>query len=900
MLWNAPVVRLTIGRICRLRRCVALCGILVAYGILASGAYAREAEKRYDFHIEETALGPAINAFVRLTDKNILFPYELADETGLNPVIGRYTIEEALEILLRNTEFSGGLSDNGVLFIARSEPTKTEDREDQMTSGKLKRGLLASIAAFVFGAGASIESAAADQDTSAAAGDLDEITVYGEKLERSLQDTVSSVAVIGEAQIRESTILDLDDILLRVANVTLGSGGEGFSIRGMNYSGLDGGATSVDIANAGLATLVFDDATMTEEAIQVGQAELWDIAQVEVFRGPQSFNQGRSSLAGAIVIRSVDPGYERDIRYRALIGERGTRGVSVAYGDALISDQLAFRFAVDYQTTDGYITNPLQPADSDDEYGFSKNLLYRGKLLFEPEFIEGLSLLLTVSRSENEEGDFLVSTIDENRDPIDPFRRLNFSNIDAFENHDQTIITLRGDYELNDAWGITSITSWNDSNYDRQDDGDNQARGGDATRIQRQDAKTLSQELRVLFNYDALSGYLGAYYYKKDATKQSRFGSPETIRPVLPFLIAQFFPESAPVANDIALLYDDPFLFSGDIDVFDNQIENWAFYGEINYEISSLISVFAGLRYDNESQFNDQDDRISILSPFPDIAALPPALVPHAGTVAGVNFLLASQATSTAVMTDATYDAFLPKAGITLNWTEDVATSFSVQRGYRAGGSGVSGTGPFEFDPEFTTNYELSFRSQWFDRRLTVNANLFYIDWTDQQVVIVDPFLMRDFTIENAASSSLHGVELDVTAHPTDRITIYANLGITKTEYDDFVSGEENFAGNQFIRAPEFNTAAGIVFRITDRLRWQADVSYEEESFDNAANTFQTDAYTLVNSKIAYHVNDHVLVSLSGRNLLDEDFIRASDVGNDFVVRVSEPRTVFFQIEGSF
>ena len=63
---------------------------------------------------------------------------------------------------------------------------------------------------------------------------VEEIVVSGEKVERSLQDTVSSVAVFNETQITESAIYDIQDIFDRLANVNGAEGNEGFTIRGIN------------------------------------------------------------------------------------------------------------------------------------------------------------------------------------------------------------------------------------------------------------------------------------------------------------------------------------------------------------------------------------------------------------------------------------------------------------------------------------------------------------------------------------------------------------------------------------------------------------------------------------------------------------------------------------------
>jgi len=73
---------------------------------------------------------------------------------------------------------------------------------------------------------------------------IDEIIIQGEKVDRSLQDTASSVGVLTEVQIQESAIYDIQDIFDRLANVNGAQGNEGFTIRGINDNAVGSAGTS--------------------------------------------------------------------------------------------------------------------------------------------------------------------------------------------------------------------------------------------------------------------------------------------------------------------------------------------------------------------------------------------------------------------------------------------------------------------------------------------------------------------------------------------------------------------------------------------------------------------------------------------------------------------------------
>ena len=129
------------------KRMIALCMSLIACTSIAEKTRAQDMETEYEFHIEAKSLGDALDDFVEQTGLMVLFPRELADVEGMNPVIGSFSASDALDQLFSGTSFSGGLTKSGAIFIAQNKTS----REEEMASGNLKKGLLASVAAFVFG-----------------------------------------------------------------------------------------------------------------------------------------------------------------------------------------------------------------------------------------------------------------------------------------------------------------------------------------------------------------------------------------------------------------------------------------------------------------------------------------------------------------------------------------------------------------------------------------------------------------------------------------------------------------------------------------------------------------------------------------------------------------------------
>ena len=91
---------------------------------------------------------------------------------------------------------------------------------------------------------------------------LEKIIVTGQKVDRSIQETATSVDVVTAKELADYNLNDLSDIFIRSANVTTTFGGTGYTIRGI---------TNTNVTGAGigdLATIYVDGAPMPRDAIQ--------------------------------------------------------------------------------------------------------------------------------------------------------------------------------------------------------------------------------------------------------------------------------------------------------------------------------------------------------------------------------------------------------------------------------------------------------------------------------------------------------------------------------------------------------------------------------------------------------------------------------------------------------
>ncbi|OTA18837.1 Outer membrane receptor protein [Xenorhabdus beddingii] len=214
--------------------------------------------------------------------------------------------------------------------------------------------------------------------------DTDVITVTGEKTERSLQRTSSSVTVISGQEIQSKPeATTIADILQGTPNVLYTSSTGAPSIRGIETNGpLVGGNTFLS-KPIPRATISVDGRYISSAEFSLGRGPVWDVNSVEVFRGPQTTTQGANSIAGAVVIKTNDPTFTPEFDGQILYGSHQKKRASFTVNSPLTED-FAVRFAMDYSGKNTFIkyTNPgFFDADMNKDF---ENLDARVKALWQP------------------------------------------------------------------------------------------------------------------------------------------------------------------------------------------------------------------------------------------------------------------------------------------------------------------------------------------------------------------------------------------------------------------------------------------------------------------------------------------------------------------------------------
>ena len=244
-----------------------------------------------------------------------------------------------------------------------------------------------------------------------------EIVVTGERTERSLKDTASSVVVMTARELEARPAREVEDLLAFVPNVQLGTGSQGPSIRGQDTTGALQALPAFLGGNRPRTTLIVDGRAVTYNEFVFGNAPLWDVERVEVFRSPQTTTQGQNSIAGAIFVHTADPTFEPEYRLRLIGGDFHTRQVSTV-ASAPISAGVAARVAGDlrYNRTTTEIRDIVEDGDPNHQvYG-----LLRSKLLFQPGWAPDSRLAVTFAHAQSQSPQLVQTRVPyrERRDPV--------------------------------------------------------------------------------------------------------------------------------------------------------------------------------------------------------------------------------------------------------------------------------------------------------------------------------------------------------------------------------------------------------------------------------------------------------------------------------------------------
>jgi len=228
---------------------------------------------------------------------------------------------------------------------------------------------------------------------------------------------------------------------------------------------------------------------------------------------------------------------------------------------------------------------------------------------------------------------------------------------------------------------------------------------------------------------------------------------------------------------------------------------------------------------------------------------------------------------------------FDPAVTIAYNWAESINTYLRWSTAYRGGGVNTRSVDFGSFNSDDVESWELGLKSEFWDRRVRLNAALFHTEWNDQQIDVTPPSTPSNTqTINSDKTIRYTGTEIDLSVIPVAGLTLNVSYGYldalsTVQQFNPFSQQEEAFFS---VMAPRHTVSASAEYEFepTDfgTLRAYVGMKYSDEQMFNAAQFAPAPSYKLWDARltlsdIPLDMRGALRVSLWGKNLLDEEYV---------------------------
>lgn len=690
-----------------------------------------------------------------------------------------------------------------------------------------------------------------------------DIIVTARKRAENIQDVSESITALSGASIETLQIVQPADLTRVAPALTFRDNpiptSSGFVIRGIGTS------TFSSTVEQSVST-VFDGVVLGQPQ---SAAAFVDIQRVEVLEGPQGLLFGKNASAGLVNIVTNSPRLgERGADMAVTIGTdgelRNSGMLNVPFGETLAVRLVAFR-----NRTDGYVNNLYR----NERYNGEKNFGLRGKLLYSPT--ENISLLISADYAKDTASgviatsrklgananlaayfaEYVIEPSPNNRDTVlgEPYGTYDGSPVRTYKG-------LSGQLDLDlDGLSLTSITGYRKNHYILDFDADQSPLPRFDYNGGQYNYKQFSQELRLASPAGETVEWLaGLYYFRSINDVNFRSGG---------YLIS-------PTTLTVAVIDTD------------FRSRSYAAFGSVTWNISDFTRLRTGGRYTRDQIYARRN------------------AYDMEGAMVGSSVIIGSVAGLTTERGKT--NNFSWKLTAEQDFAANSMIYASAARGYKGPGlasSGVvtPGVEPL-IRPEKVWAFDLGVKTNFWDNRASLNAALFYEDFTDFQTQVYDTSTNPpSFRTTNAGGLKTKGIQGQLTVRPTNGLSLGANAAYVDASYQDLdgiscpyawsvelvngcrmVGGRAviDVSGNRMANSPEFkfNLNASYEAPITANtdLLFAADYSWRsDEQFSSNGDplTIQP-AYGIFNGSIGLGLdNGKWEVRAFVRNLFDKKYV---------------------------
>jgi outer membrane receptor protein involved in Fe transport len=691
-----------------------------------------------------------------------------------------------------------------------------------------------------------------------AAAQLEEVVVTATKRgATNIEDTALSVQSLGSKNLIETGALDFQDYMRQVPSLSIGDNGPGdkrIVMRGVSATG------------DGTVGLYFDEVVMTggslgDDGGKQPDIKLFDMDRIEVLRGPQGTTFGSSSLSGTIRWLPKAPEYQKfsadvGLRLQSLKESDDTGYQYDAMVNIPLGDRVALRLSGLRTVVPGYIDSRFgKDYDTEDTTAFRAMLGW--------QISDDLELsLLAMHQDMHLDGrtSFSTADLDLPNSPTmngEPLPSKYYTSDRARSTRDDKIDMYSGKLVYTKDWGtITATSSLFDrySGYARDAGAASEVLSGgrlhaDSTGISLiggtddfPESWIRSSELRYSSNWKGpVQVLVGAYYQNEDRKDGSYWASvdPNT---------------GLPGANPTVFLSRTSF----------TQLDQKALFGEVTWNVTDKLSATYGLRWFDYDVTQDASRIVDFQS------------VPGPG--AGPTFKFGESGTTS-------------RYNVSYKLIDGLLAYVQVAEGFRAGGpndqtaaSIANVTIPAGFGSDSITNYELGVKGSFFSRRLTANASIYQIDWSDIQVSqFANSTNGLRFTYRgNGGKAKVKGFELEVAAYPTDALQLGLGLSYNDSKLEESLPiPTQGLAGDRLPYVPQWTGSVNARYSWPMFQSWEGFVGGDWAYTGDTANRLRPndryyrklEAYDVLNLRVGVQGGDGWMTVFSVDNALDSDEI---------------------------
>jgi iron complex outermembrane receptor protein len=597
-------------------------------------------------------------------------------------------------------------------------------------------------------------------------GELAEIVVTALKRSEPLSRAPLAVSALSQNELTAAGVVGLQDLTAATPSVQMKMVAVDDSlevtIRGITNSDFNPGGSPA------VATYVDGIYLARTQGLN---GDLFDVERLEVLRGPQGTLYGRNSTGGNLNVVTADPkstfGASADVSF-GNYNDVQTRGMI----NLPLTDDLAVRAAFTTHRSDGYFETQ---GATNSNYGAADNYAARLTGLWTPSSDFKWRLAVEYSRvGGTPDLEFATGSDGRPIDGLPVYDRPVSSEPEPSNYIRNFMVRSRMDWQLGSNLSVSYLAGYEDLGYasvwalaatSLADDTltEGHRTGGD---------QSYSHEIDLNFEWNGLKNIVGANYLHEAELDFDDYPA---------YTLALNYrggTSLGPTATD----------------------ESWGVFDQATYTVVDGLRLTAGVRYSDENKGNSLNGFGQEFCPLTVSinTALSQMYTP------GCTFSLEAPVRGTWSNTNW-------KAGVDYDLTSTILAYGSVTTGFKAGGLNIGGNiTPQAYSPEKVTNYEVGLKGHFFDNRVTLYADGFYMDYTDLQVTQLSG--TAEIT-NNAAKAKIYGTEIEGEwrISPDDHLNgFFDYLHATYSDYDNAVDQLNgaiypSLSGNTLPNAPRYS-----------------------------------------------------------------------------------------------